>query len=381
MIRSVWDSLRYLETEPTARKFLTQSYSAHGLEHPERHAFQQSNRFLYTWKQARAYYDAASRSDLLIRPMLLFYGCVHLLKGLLIAKDPLYPQNSRMLQHGVTTRKIKKNPYQLLEDEIRPQKEGLFAYLADVRKLSPLQDRYTTSQLFSFLPDLLDDYYLVTGEKSNWLPVDLAQHPENRDHIQLRFPDGHTGALAYSPETFLHYLSRTAPEELVPFLRPEDVPAPSMPLQDPERIISAPFQKADKPDNQAPIPKTYKLDNQASIPKTHMPAAQAASTLKTFKLPLQAKQLLNQHPLFTQCGQGQLYFWNHHTPDPPLPVWAAHYLLLYLFGMLCRYETEWWGELTLSHSYAEIYLVEKFLKLHEHSFPHMLLQELNMTNS
>ncbi len=326
-MRSAWDWFRYLETEPTARSFLAEAYKAAGKENPQRLAFQQSTRFLYTWKQARAYYDAASGSDLLIRPLLLFYGCVHLLKGLFICIDPDYPQSSRMLQHGVTTRKLKRTPYQLLADEVRPQKEGFFAHLVSVLGLSPLQDRYQVGQLFSFLPELDQEYALLAGER-HWTPVSFTRSG------RLALPDSGKQALAYSPKTFVDYLNRLAPDGI-----------------------------------------HFHLDDKAS-------SAEHASDSRHIAVQFHKGISLDAHPLFFKNREEGTYaFWHRLSTDPPLPVWASHYLLLYLFSMLCRYETEWWGELVLSHTMAEIFLVDRFLTVHQEVFPAVIVEWLQTQTS
>ncbi len=324
-MQNAWDPLRYLESEPTARKFLTEAYQRNGVERPERYAFQLSSRFLYTCKQARHYYEAAARVDLMIRPLLLFYGCMNLLKGVLLVNNPLYPQNSRMLQHGVTTRKIKKTPFHLLEDEARPQKEGLFAEAAKAFGLAPLQERYTMKQLFSCLPELSVDYAKVV-EKGYWVPL---QHKSHRQ--TLIFPHCTEGVLAYSTDTFLHYLNRLAPDGM-------------------QFAPGEPLSPVEQRGNRSIV---YRLENNQSI---------------------------ERHPLFALTSS-EMRFWNHPDDVPPTPAWASHYLLLYLLGMLCRYETESWGELVLSHSYAELYLVERFLDVHQALYPTIIFQAMQNNNT
>jgi hypothetical protein len=294
------------------------------LEQPERLAFQQSNRFLYTWKQARAFYHAAANADLLIRPLLLFYGCVHLLKGTLIAMDPSYPQNSRMLQHGVTARKLKRNPYQLLNDEVRPQKEGFFTELAKAYGPVSLQDRYLVKELFASLAEVSDSYAAIVGTRK-WYRIACTTTP---GESVLTFPSAVDGTLAYSPETFQHLLQRLAPPGL-----------------------------------------TF-----SSVQST------SSRYGKQIRLSPDDLPLLETHPLFRR-HDGSYYFWSGSPDSLPLPVWASHYLLLYVLGMLCRYETEWWGELVLSHGYAETYLVECFLSVHEQVFPTVIMEQLKKNNT
>ncbi|MFY0544731.1 YaaC family protein [Brevibacillus sp. H7] len=320
-----WSYLRFLETEPTARKFLTDCYQHRGFDHPNRLAFQQSNRFLYTWKQARAFYSAAADADLLIRPLLLFYGCVHMLKGVLLTVEPDYPQNSRMLQHGVTTRKLKRTPYQLLEDEVRPQKEGFFAQLAKVLGPTLLNERYLVKELLGSLSALSDAYAGVTGERY-WHRVQMAAQADGS--VVLALPFRSNGTLGFSPETYRQFLQRMAPLGL------------TIPIVEWE-------------------PSTGR---------------------KQFCLSSADLVLLSDHPVFQRDGE-TVFVWNGPNDTLPLPVWVNHYLLLYVLSMLCRYETEWWGELVLSHAYAETLLVDRFLTHHEHAFPTFIMEQMKKNNT
>lgn len=338
---NAWKTFRYLETEPTSRKFLAACYERLGIENPDRLAFQQSTRFLYLWKQARYFYTTAEAAELSIQPLLLFYGCTHLLKGMLLTRDPAYPQNSRVLQHGVTTRKLKRSAYSLTEDEIRPQKEGFFAHLAHLFSLSPLQDRYVVHELLASIPEVSDAYAFLSDTQALWLRLDWNQEaPPLSFHdivseatastvgswISIPFPDKQAGPLAYSVETFSHYIRRLAP------------------VPDQTEIFH--WKKG---------------------------------TVKELLLPQGSLSALEQHPLFRRQGHN-LFFWNGSSASLPLPEWASHYLLLYLLSMLCRYETEWWGELTLSHSYAERFLVERFLEYHAAAFPTIIMKQIQQNN-
>ncbi len=320
-----WSYLRFLETEPTARNFLSECYANLGVDHPERIAFQLSNRFVYTWKQARAYYSAAATADLLIRPLLLFYGCVHMLKGVLLTVQPAYPQNSRVLQHGVTTRKLKRTPYQLLEDEVRPQKEGFFAELAKALGPTMLKERYLVRELFDSFSAMSDAFAAIAGER-HWHIVQQERQPDGT--IVLTFPLRTDGTLGFSAETYGQFLQRLAPSGLI------------IPVVDFEPL----------------------------------------SGCKKLRLSPAEMKLLPQHPLFQQHDDA-LFVWNDTADTQPLPDWTSHYLLLYVLSMLCRYETEWWGELVLSHSYAETYLVDRFLAYHEHAFPTVIMEQMQKNNT
>ncbi|MGE5704495.1 MAG: YaaC family protein [Clostridia bacterium] len=313
------DFFRYLSTEPTARSFLSESYRNLGEKYADKLAFQQSTRLLYTVKLADNCYETASSCDRLLQPLLLFYGCTHLLKALLLCRDPAYPQNSRLLQHGVTSRKVKRLPYHLLDDEVRPQKEGLFSHAVKLLGLPVQHERYTMRDLFSSIPELAADYTAIV-QKSSWLSL----HYEPQKGI-LSFPPSEQGSVRYSPQTFLDYVQRFSPD---------------------------PFQ--------------FSL---SSLPSewSEGQCVQSAFT---------SKANLEEHPLFARSSQDYFY-WNDTEKVPPVPSWAVHFLILYMLGMLSRYEAEIWGDFVFSHSYSEMVLVEKFFTTHLQTFPSEIASLMN----
>jgi len=323
-----WKTLQYLETEPAAKRFLTRCYVNKGLEHAERLALQQSSRFCFLWKQARLFYKTAECADLAIQPLLLFYGCTHLLKGMLLSQDPGYPHNSKDLQHGVTTKKVKRGSYVLAEDEIRPQKEGLFPLLARTLGLPPLSDRYRVRDLFLMLAPFSHLYASIMDKPAVWIPLETSPFQQSGDETaswtRIRFPEQPKGPLRYSWETLFQYIQRFAPE-------------------------------------------TWNLGQ----------LEWKTDFARQLFLPRSALSRLEQHPLFYR-EEDTLYFWNNSSDTLPLPAWACHFLLLYLFSMLCRYETEWWGELTMTHGMDERYLVERFLDYHAESFPSLVKRQLEL---
>lgn len=331
---SAWNRLQYLETEPTSRKFLSQCYTNREWEHPDRLAFQQSTRYLYLWRQARLFYQTAESADLSIQPLLLFYGCTHLLKGMLITRDPAYPQNSRMLQHGVASRKAKRQAYVLMQDEIRPQKEGFFSHLSQTFRLTPLRDRYSVQDLFASLAEMNEICAALSEIQPHWtrlqlsLPVHEGATSSRReaDGYRVTFPVKTEGSLAYSNDTLKQYIQRLAPSTI----------------------------------------------------SLNTIGWEAWSNRQMFLSQFALSQL-EQHPLF-YLHDRTLFFWNGSAESLPLPQWASHFLLLYQLGMLCRYETEWWGELTMSHDMAERYLVERFLAHHMATFPSLIMKQIELYN-
>lgn len=119
-------------------------------------SYENSYPFIYYLEHAQIYYNQAMQSPLLIQPILLFYGFVHLIKACLLTTDPDYPENTTMLAHGVSTRKRKKQQYEFFYDEVKFQKNGLFpCMLEKMFHLNHLEgDKATMSELFLQIPEL-----------------------------------------------------------------------------------------------------------------------------------------------------------------------------------------------------------------------------------
>ncbi len=61
-----------------------------------------------------------------------------------------------------------------------------------------------------------------------------------------------------------------------------------------------------------------------------------------------------------------------HSLYKNLPELLVHYLLLYNLSMICRYETEWWGELLYSFPSNDLPFIEMFLNIAEVKIPFLL---------
>src|SRR5699024_2550653 len=88
--------------------------------------------------------------------MFYLYGIVHLLKASLIAIRPYYPESTKMLVHGVSSRKRKKKQYSFLKDDVKIQYHGIFPYFSEhlfhVKQL-PFE-KITMQQLITLIPEV-----------------------------------------------------------------------------------------------------------------------------------------------------------------------------------------------------------------------------------
>lgn len=156
--------------------YLKNCYHKKEIEQAEKKSYENSYPFIYYLEHAQVYYNQAAQSPLLIQPILLFYGLVHLIKACLLTTDPNYPENTSMLAHGVSTRKRKKQQYEFFLDEVKFQKNGLFScMLENMFHVTQLEgDKVTMDDLFMQVPELNSLYLQVEGKQS-FVEVPLLQ--------------------------------------------------------------------------------------------------------------------------------------------------------------------------------------------------------------
>ncbi|MFD2627325.1 YaaC family protein [Oceanobacillus kapialis] len=81
-------------------------------------------------------------------------------------------------------------------------------------------------------------------------------------------------------------------------------------------------------------------------------------------------------PFYTDTSQTSIYFPASKEVYLPFSEVMIHYLLLYNLSMLCRYETEWWGDLFTSKPEVDYPFITQFLKESAAKVPFLLGLEL-----
>jgi hypothetical protein len=71
---------------------------------------------------------------------------------------------------------------------------------------------------------------------------------------------------------------------------------------------------------------------------------------------------------------------NKNGNNVSVPEMSIHFLIMYLLGMLSRYQPEEWGEIIKGEETGEIYIVRKFLETTTRKFPNLILNELRNRN-
>lgn len=328
--QKMWDHYLYFETEPTVRKYLENRYDQLHIEDAKAFATRNTYRMIYLSKQAREFFDSGINSSLLVRPLLLYYGMVNLAKMLILSYDPHYPSHTKLLAHGVTTRKLKKGGYQFLEDEIKIQKDGLLPHLMSILTGSNPRESYKIKELISLIPELMHTYNKLYAEEE----LHAIYIPDEVDTEQLR-------TSLYLPLTLLQSNNDSI-----------------------EHFVS-------------------KL-NQYNQSAAYFTAGEVYEQQRIFNLNWHHPDGLHlldapngfSNPLFIRDLMGRHYLWTRAEERLMLPEITIHFLIMYVLGMLCRYDGDLWGEIHFSFYSEDLYLIHEFIHSSPRKYPNLILNHL-----
>ena len=178
-----WKSYSSFFSAEYCQRYLKNSYQKRQIDNPEQKSYENGYAFLHYLEHGKIYYEQAEKSPLILKPILLFYGLVHLIKACILTTDPSYPETTAVLAHGVSTRKRKKQNYLFFQDEVKVQKNGLFPFMSEkLFHMKQLEgEKVIMEELLQLIPELDDLFYLLLGKRTF---VQL-------DHVgkQLTIPD------------------------------------------------------------------------------------------------------------------------------------------------------------------------------------------------
>ncbi|MEH7181385.1 YaaC family protein [Neobacillus vireti] len=173
-----WKSYACFFSAEYCQHYLKSNYKKWNIDNPEQKSYENCYAFLYYLEHGQIYYQQAENAPLILKPILLFYGLVHLIKACILTIDPAYPETTSVLAHGVSTRKRKKQNYQFFHDEVKFQKNGLFPFMSErMFHLKQLEgDKITMEELLQLIPEL-DDLFVLHEGKSTFTPI-YTQHEQ-----------------------------------------------------------------------------------------------------------------------------------------------------------------------------------------------------------
>ncbi|GGE48115.1 hypothetical protein GCM10011391_28630 [Pullulanibacillus camelliae] len=164
---TVWSHYFPFKSVTYTQQYLRSKYEKRGVKEPLSFSYKNGYPFCYYIEHGRKFYEQALSAPYELKPILLFYGAIQLLKATLLIVDERYPQNSEVLAHGLSSRKRKSQHYEFSQDTVLIQKRGLFSYVAHhLFQLSSLEgQKFKMMELLVRLPDLrqlLDQLYQTT---------------------------------------------------------------------------------------------------------------------------------------------------------------------------------------------------------------------------
>ncbi|MFC4558496.1 YaaC family protein [Virgibacillus kekensis] len=205
MAKSSTDTVyTYLQSQQTCQDFLYKCYQHLDGVDAATKSYENCNAFMYNMMHGRQFYANGKKLNTLLKPILFFYGMVHLLKANLLTIRPDYPESTTILAHGVSTRKRKKKDYTFMGDEVKVQHNGLFPYFSEhlFKQLRVPFEKIKMDLLFGLIPEM-DSLFTMQGER-RMVPVgDIGG-------ATLRFPDSLLDHYHLTVNTFI--------ERIRPFL-------------------------------------------------------------------------------------------------------------------------------------------------------------------
>lgn len=294
------------------QQFLKNGYEKKQINEAELKAYENCYPFIYYLEHGKIYFNQAKQAPLIIQPILLFYGLIHLLKACILTVDPNYPETTSVLAHGVSTRKRKKQQYLFFQDEVKIQKSGLFPFISEqLFHMEQLEgEKISMSSLLKQIPELSDLFFELEGKPS---------------FIQIF----HDEEEFYIPLTVLDRFHMTE-NRFIDYFQSKNLAAFSFQRQEKSALI---FKK-DCSTGFGLSPIKYNLLSQS------------------YALPLTKDRVIQFQELL------------------------IHYLLLYNLSMIARYETEWWSELVKTMPNKDYPFIESFLQITLEKGPFLIHQFL-----
>ena len=296
----------------STQQYLKKCYQVLELSDAEQKSYENCYPFIYYLEHGQIYYEQAKKSPLIIQPILIFYGLVHLLKACILTVDPNYPETTSVLAHGVSTRKRKKQQYHFFQDEVKFQKTGLFPHIGErLFHMKQLEGEKTTmNDLLMQIPELTGLFEELIGRRT-FLPVE-----QTGSHINI--PEMALDAFHMTSDRFTDFFQQKTSGD---FLYSNNSNKGLCFRLDGERLSSFSILK-------------YNLVD------------------KHFSLSVTKGNLLQYNELL------------------------IHYLLLYNLSMIARYETEWWSELVKTMPNKDFPFIQSFLQVSLEKGPFLIYQFL-----
>ncbi|UOF91765.1 YaaC family protein [Fodinisporobacter ferrooxydans] len=342
--KKMWDMFYLFENEETTRTFLELRYQTIGRQNPQRDAYLATPKLIFNTKQAREYYRSAEFCDTITKPLLLYYGMVSLIKALIVTRNPEYPTSTSVLKHGLSTRKLKREDYRFIEDDARIQKDGLFPTFFQMFFGVTLtsQQKFPIKYMLAAIPDLRHMFERLYGP-SCVANLTISNHKNfDPSHFFKKAIQDHQDCI--KPTIYSH-------------------------LWVCDRSI---LQGAQKTKQEAlDLLQTFCCEDEVY---TDLETPEPEGLLQILRV---AKiESTVDHPLLFYDLMGEKFLYLPKNVHLQIPEICIHFLIMYVLGMLCRYETERWGEIIFHYSSQDLIIIHEFLSISMRKFPNLILNKL-----
>ena len=345
--QEMWNTFVYFESEPITKEFLEKIYIKNGYEDAFKFAFSNTSKFIYFIKQSKEYFHSAENSNILVKPLLIYYGMMNLIKAIVLTKDPDYPRNSGVLRHGITTRKLKKSNYSFRDDEIKIQKEGLLPHFYSLVTNHPSAkiegNKYQIKELISLLPELQTSYQRIFQQQLLY-PIEFSTENYDKKTQTLRIR---------VPKRVLQFFNQDKKK----FCRELNL------YNQKKEFTFSLYENTDQPNNQH-----YSSLSEEAICIDYLIKQENIKELSQYNI--------FQNPMIIQDFKGNYYIKPIIDTKLILPELMIYYMIMFNLGMLCRYETELWGDIIFSFTSEDMYIINEFINISLRKFPNLVLNIL-----
>jgi YaaC-like Protein len=318
-----WAMFDMFFSSQKTQQFLAKQYEKINVKDSNGNSFDKTYGFIYYIEHGKKYYQLADQAPTELKPVLLFYGMIQLMKACILCVDPDYPDSSAVLAHGLSSRKRKKRSYEFLNDEVKVQKTGLFNHFCE--KLFHMKhvegEKFSMIHLLRMIPELTPLFYQMTEEAGLVQITQLSQ-------TNFILPVQTAEQLHMSADRFLEYTNA---------------------------MFSSKFSVELNEDHQSGF------------------ILQANEILKPY----------DSFPLSYHLSENAYYFPldRESLQAPALNEFMVHYVILYNLSMLSRYDTEWWSELFHTYTSEELPYINQFLTITAKKIPYLFGMLLHWKNS
>ena len=307
----------YYSTNYT-QKYLKTAYTELQIKNAGTYSYDNCNKFIAYIENGILYFKQIAVVPIQLKPLILYYGFTHFLKACLLVIDPLYPETTTVLSHGVSTRKRKKQQYEFLFDEVKIQRHGLFSHTAEklfgIKQLE--NEKLAMIDLLQELPELSP---LFKRLKNKWTCAEISMNPEK---LQLQLSDSILDEYKMTAERFMELLKLKWGLPVQSFQHAEGTL---------HIALEQPFQAV-----LGYRPVRFNIESQS------------------YHLSLQKEGIATS-----------------------LPDLLILYLLLYNLSMISRYETEWWSDLFKEMPFYDLPFIVNLLDTAENKIPFLITNWLD----